>query len=136
MTRSGILAALVLGVMLNLLSGCDDVAFTRAENEAAAKYRAIKPGTSLPNAKSALGTPAFELVRDEARKGYAYVDGSGRKIYFDPSNTADRDKLPPELRFFPRKTSAERVLIYSSGTVFGYFGISADIVSFVDVHTS
>ena len=129
--------ALAAIALLLLTTACEEHVFTEGELQAQRKFKAVAPGTPEASARAALGPPVAELRWDPGRNAYAYTDANGSRTYFDPRKDAARSGLPAEFRFFPKKMLATKVLIYSSGTVFGYLAIDdANKVSSVEVHIS
>jgi len=123
-------------IVIGLLSGCDDLAFTKGEMEAKRNYESIKLGTPLQSVIEKLGNPMFELAWNSKEKRYEYLDASGKRVAID-LNLQLAAEVAPELRFLPRDLESPKVLVYSSGTVFGYVGVDpSNKVSVVRVAVS
>lgn len=118
------------------LGGCDDLVFTKGENEAKRNYQEIKVGISRQSVTEKLGAPMFELSWNAGDKRYEYIDPNRKRISVDLTQL-DKPDVPPELRFLPRDLGSPKVLVYSAGTVFGYIGLdAAERVSVVKVAVS
>ncbi len=133
---ASILSYCVLALLVGL-TGCDDAIFAAGEMEAKRKYEAIKIGTSRESVLRELGTPSFVLSWNAAQQRYDYRDENGKDGTFHPTSESSRMNDPPELGFLPKGMIFPVVLIYSAGTVFGYYGLdSLDRVSSVKVRIS